>query len=111
MTMMQDPSQCFRKKVWGIDNPWDVLHDEPPKLSPALHSEILGLDVTTSWSGTTFVHNGDSRHVVDVYFRRALLEGSELFEDEPKIQNNLPAFYGRVKFGFGRRSGDQTLES
>ena len=81
MTAMKNPAKSFGHVVTGIDDSWEVLHDDIPSVSPFLNGIMLDFDVSGMWSGTGFIDHSQSSLVVNEECGRTRSNGVEFLEN------------------------------
>jgi hypothetical protein len=101
MTSMQDPTCRLSQGVGGVNDTWDVMHQDIIIFLPILYSERLDINVTGVFSGATCIDDLNRRNVINVNGSWKGLGKTKFTKNSTKVLGRLS---GRLS---GRHSSDE----
>ena len=101
MTIEEDVSESLGEGVGEVDTSGDVIEGDDLAGRPLLNSEVLNIDVTSTFGGLAGVGEVATRDVVPVDHGGTVLFDVEFVQDGSEALDSLGAIDGCHELGFG----------
>ena len=110
MLLVKGPAEHFGSLVRGVDDPWDVAHNDDLVVMPFLNGKVLDINVAGMRHWLLLVNHCNCSLIVHVEWSQQRLSESEFDKDRAKILGNLGSTDATNELSFSRRSGDRSLQ-
>ena len=101
MAAVEDPAERFGQSIRGVDRARDMLQNNIALIFPFLNGKMLDVNMPGADRGFGGIHHEDSRFVVLIQHRRAVLHETEFSENRAEIFRSLGGGNGGDEFGLG----------
>ena len=106
MTIEKDVSESLGEGVREVDTSGDVIEGDDLAGRPLLDSEVLNIDVASTFGGLAGIGEMATRDVVPVDHGRTVLFDVEFVQDGSEVLDRFGAVDGCHEFGLGRAGSD-----